>query len=39
MTPVPSHISLSLGAEEKLGLGALCVVPQEEAEKVFMWSM
>ena len=37
--PLPSPISLSLGAEEELGLGALRVVPQEESEEVFVRSM
>lgn len=37
--PLPSPISLSLGAEEELSLGALCVVPQEESEEVFVRSM
>lgn len=38
-TPLPSPISLSLGAEEELGLGALGVMPQEESEEVFVRSM
>lgn len=38
-TPRPSPISLSLRAEEELGLGALCVVQQEESEEVFVRSM
>lgn len=37
--PLHSPISLSLRAEEELGLGALRVVQQEESEEVFVRSM
>lgn len=37
--PLPSPISLGLSAEEELGLGALCVMQQEESEEVFVRPM